>query len=320
MFWRKIKNQITASTRPEKSITLLLHQRDDLSTILESGVREAAKAAGYTLFSIDCKNSVRLQLEHIEQAKRRGEKEIIINLVNPVDISSIIEATMGMKVVLLNHIPRDINKLNENVIFVGPNDLSVGRLQGEWLVNYFKEKGNTNIRYVLLEGITEWPTTIMRNQAVRQAFIDGGLNATLAASPIVADYEQSIAKRKMMPFLGSGIAFDAIISNNDSMALGALEAFDELGLDPSRAPIVSVNATPRTVEAVLSGRIAMTVFQNVRAQGTVAITAINNMLTGKPINEGTNFTISAENPYLVYVPLEPLTKEHIPTELNISTA
>lgn len=37
--------------------------------------------------------------------------------------------------------------------------------------------------------------------------------------------------------------YDCIISNNDAMALGAVEAMQQQGLDPKSVPIVGIDAT-----------------------------------------------------------------------------
>jgi len=317
MRWKKLLVRDTAADPPanQKNLSLLLQIRNDFSAILEPAVKSAAERAGYTLNAVNAYASPGLQLEQLRGAKRRGEEAVIVNLADPVHPQDILEEAGDMKVVFLNHVPADLSVLKKNAIFVGPNDEKIGKIQGDWLVKYFKDKGQNQIKYILLQGIPDWPTTILRSKFAVQALADGGLQATLAAPPVVADYDFDEARMKMIKLLNSGIQFDAIISNNDEMTLGAIEAFENLGMDPSKVAIVSVNATPATMEALREKKLSMTVFQDVRAQGSVAIAAITNMLAGKPFDQGLGFAVSSDNPYVVYVPLDVVSKTHIPPKL-----
>ena len=54
------------------------------------------------------------------------------------------------------------------------------------------------------------------------------------------------------------IEYDCIISNNDAMALGAIEALKAVGLDPSEVPSVGVDATVDGCQAVKEGTLSMT--------------------------------------------------------------
>ena len=319
MRWNLAETLRTTVQRPlnsDMTITLVLHQRDELSNALESAVKDAAQKAGYTINSVDSKNSVSLQLAQVKGAKKRGEKAIIINLVNPIDPSDILEAAKDMKVVLLNHALTDLNVLNENVVFIGPDDMLAGKIQGEWLSGYFKTRGKNNIQYILLEGIPDWPATINRTKGAIQALTDEGLRAVQVAAPTIANYSREEAEEILIPILRSGIIPDAIIANNDDMALGAVNAMEHIGIDPAKTAIAGINALPAALEAIREGKMVMTVFQNLREQGTASIAALVNMMKGMPINQGTDFLVAENTPYILYVPLEPVTKTYVPSKLK----
>ena len=55
----------------------------------------------------------------------------------------------------------------------------------------------------------------------------------------------------------------------------------------------------------------MTVFQNAKGQGSGAMQAAINLLNGAPVNEGTEFEVDSENPYIVWVPFEPVNAENV---------
>jgi inositol transport system substrate-binding protein len=302
----------------DQNITSVLYQLDEFISILDAAIKDAAQKAGYHLTSVDSKNSVELQRRQVESAHNRGEKGILINLVDPRDPSEILKTAGNMKVVLVNRAPGDMGILNENVIYVGSNEMTAGKLQGEWLASYFKAKNKNKIKYILLQGTPGLPLTIQRTNSVLQALADGGIAPTEAAPPVVANFDQNEAILKILPILRSGVQFDAIISNNDAMALGAIKALEYEDINPSTLPIVGIDATPAAIQALLKGKLAMTVFQNATAQGTTAITALTNMLKGNPINLGTDYNVSAENQYAIFIPFELVTKQHIPSDINLS--
>ena len=74
------------------------------------------------------------------------------------------------------------------------------------------------------------------------------------------------------------IEYDCIISNNDAMALGAIEALKDQGIDPSTVPVVGIDATVDGRQAVKDGTLAMTVFQDANGQGYGALMAAANLV------------------------------------------
>ena len=90
------------------------------------------------------------------------------------------------------------------------------------------------------------------------------------------------------------------------MALGAVEAMLDADLDPSSIPIVGIDATADGIQAIKDGTLAMTVFQDPVGQGMGALMAAVNMLNGEAFNANTGFEVDEENPYIVWVPFEPV--------------
>lgn len=322
MRWKKTIGLFAArnSSYTNDPITLLLYRSDDeYISMLGSEVQAAAQKAGYKLKILDSKNSTGLQLAQVKAAHNNGEKAIIINLVDPYDAPDILKAAEDTKVIFINRIPSDMSILNKNAIYVGSDNTVAGKFQGEWLAIYFKNKRQDNIKYILLEGTPGLPTTEMRTEGALKALADGGITATPATLPVVANFQRDEALYKIFPLLLSDIEFDTIISNNDAMALGAIEAIEYIGMDPSETPIVGVDATYPAFQALRDGTLAMTVFQDAKAQAETSITSLTNMLKDEPIDKGTGYTISPDNPYAIYIPFEPVTLKHIPQNLQYTT-
>ena len=74
-----------------------------------------------------------------------------------------------------------------------------------------------------------------------------------------------------------GLDFDCIIANNDAMAIGAILAMEDAGLDAGSVPIVGIDATEDAKEEIRSGKMAMTVFQSASGQAEGSVQAAINL-------------------------------------------
>lgn len=316
MFWRGTMDPDSFVLKRKKIIVSLAYRADDeFIAKLEEEFKTAAENAGYELIIQDSMNSAALQLKQVEEAYKRGAQAIFINLVDPNAAPELIKAAGNMKVIFVAFTPTDMSLLNENVIYVGADQKNAGELQGEWLANYFKERGKNDITYILLKGIKGLPITEERTNSALQALAENGIKATPAAPPIYANFERREAMDKLTPILESGVKFDAIISNNDAMALGAIEALEQLNMNPAKTVIVGIDATEPAVRALLTGKLAMTVYQNRKNRAADTIAAVDNMLNQRPFDEGLEFLVSPDQPYVLLYPYEEVTKYHIPNDL-----
>ena len=73
-----------------------------------------------------------------------------------------------------------------------------------------------------------------------------------------------------------GDQIDMVISNNDGMAMGCLQASNY----PAGVPIFGYDANADAIEAIGQGRLTGTVSQNVDAQATATLQVIRNLLDG----------------------------------------
>jgi ribose transport system substrate-binding protein len=98
----------------------------------------------------------------------------------------------------------------------------------------------------------------------------------------VGNFQQADGKRVMAGFLQDHPAIDAVLSANDSMALGALEALDEANRS---ATVMGINGILPAVQAVEAGRMLATVDFNMFKIGCTATRAALRHLAGEPLPE-----------------------------------
>ena len=301
----------TAAASGDLKMTLIMSQRDEFLSSLESAANDAASEMGITLTAQDAQSDVSKQMQYIETAVNAGEDAVIVNLVDAETAESCIESAGDLPFVFVNRAPSDTSLLDQydNVALVASDEMQSGGYQAEYLAEYFKEKGQTDIKYILVSGILGQVSTTNRTTSAVEGLADAGINAE-EVTTLVCDYDRAEAQTQIAPLLGTE-EFDCVISNNDAMALGVIEAMEAADIDPSTIPIVGVDCTADGAQAVQEGKLYMTVFQNPVGQGSGAVIAAKNLIDGKPINDGTDYELSEESDSIMWIPFEPVTADNV---------
>lgn len=98
------------------NITLIMAQRDEFLSTLESGAKDAAVQLGVNLQTQDANSDTGKMIQFIETAKNNGNAAVIVNMVDPETAQSCIDAAGDMKVVFVNRVPSDTSFLPRRLI------------------------------------------------------------------------------------------------------------------------------------------------------------------------------------------------------------
>lgn len=298
-----------------KDLTFVIANRDEFMSKVEQAMTAEAGALGYKVVTQDSQQDTAKQMQYVETCANAGQDAVAVLLVDTEAAQSIMDSAGDMKVAFVNRQPSDLHVLDaENACYVGSDEVTSGYFQGEYLANYFKEKGQTDVKYLMLQGTLGQVATTQRSEGALQALKDNGINATEASAPLAAEFDRPTAQEMIQPLLTSGVEYDCIIANNDAMALGAVEACKDAGVEIT-FPIVGIDCTKDGAQAISEGTLAMTVFQNPVGQGKGAVIAAANLVDGKPLNEGMEYALddSGEDysDSVVWVPFEPVTSDNV---------
>jgi ribose transport system substrate-binding protein len=107
------------------------------------------------------------------------------------------------------------------VTYVGADDFEIGYREARYLFEHLGAKG----KIVVIEGTPAAPTNRERVRGYQRAFAEFPGIEVLGSG--IGNYQQPDAKRVMEKFLGEHPQIDAVLSANDGMALGVLEALKE---------------------------------------------------------------------------------------------
>jgi ribose transport system substrate-binding protein len=162
------------------------------------------------------------------------------------------------------------------VTYVGADDFEIGYKEARYLFDHFGGKG----KIVVIEGIPVAPTNRERVRGYKRAFAEYPGIEVLASG--VGNYQQPDAKRVMEKFLKDFPQIDAVLSANDGMALGALEALQEAG---RTAVVIGVNGILPAVKLIETGAMLASVDFNMFKIGCTATRAAVRHLKGEPLPE-----------------------------------
>lgn len=291
------------------SMTFIMPNRDEFLTTMEQGMISKSEELGVNLTTQDAQNDSSKIIQFVESARNAGDDAVIVLPVDSETTPQIIEAAGDMKVIIVNRAPKDTSIFKGDVAYVGSDENEAGRFQGEYLAKVLKEAGEDTAKPIFLLGTVGAENTTMRTESAKAALQNAGLKVEVVAE-LAANWDRSEALTKIQPLITTA-EYNCIIANNDSMALGAIEALNAGGVDPAKVPVVGIDATVDGVNAVKYGTLAMTVFQDAVGQGVGSIIAAINLIEGKPINEGTDYTLDSANQNIVWIPFVPVYKENV---------
>ena len=162
------------------------------------------------------------------------------------------------------------------VTYVGADDFEIGYREARYLFDTMGGKG----KIVVIEGAPAAPTNRERVRGYQRAFAEFPGIEVLGSG--VGNYQQPDARRVMEKFLSEHPRIDAVLSANDSMALGVLQALKEAN---RTSIVIGINGFLPAVKQIESGAILATVDFNMFKIGCVATRAAVRHLKQEPLPE-----------------------------------
>jgi ribose transport system substrate-binding protein len=162
------------------------------------------------------------------------------------------------------------------VTYVGADDYEIGYREACYLF----EKLDGNGKIVIIEGTPAAPTNRERVRGYRRALAEFPGIEVLGSG--VGNYQQPDARRVMAKFLSEHPQIDAVLSANDGMALGALEALKEAG---RTSIVIGINGILPAVKQIETGAILASVDFNMFKIGCTATRAAVRYVRHEPLPE-----------------------------------
>ena len=262
------------------------------------------------------------------QATQNAEVELFINLgmdcliLNPVDRAAagveIDKAkASNIPIVFVNREPFvDDMKKWDKVYYVGAKAEESGIMSAEILADYWKSHPEADknmdgiLQYVLLKGEPGHQDTEQRSESSIRCLEDNDIEVEKLAED-TAMWDRVKGQEKMAAFLASyGDEIEAVISNNDDRALGAIEALKADGYFTNNKymPVIGVDATAPALQALQEGTLLGTVQNDADNQGKSAVNIAIQLAKGEKVNSKT-IGYKMDDHY-VWIPYKKVTQEN----------
>jgi ABC-type sugar transport system substrate-binding protein len=271
---------------------------DNFLTVLRNGMSDYAKTQpGLTLQIEDAKDDVSKQLSQIQNFIANKVDAII---VNPVDTSATpamtkLAADAGVPLVYVNREPADAASFGPKAAFVGSNEADSGTLEAQAVCKLLGGKGDI----LVIEGELSNQAAVQRTKDVHEVIATPACSGIKIIAEQTASWDRTKAQNLMTNWLSKGLKYDAVVSNNDEMAVGAIQAMKAAGLDTKKAIVGGVDATQDALASMKAGDLKVTVFQDAAGQGKGAIDAALAIIGGKAVDKK------------IYVPFQLVTPDNM---------
>jgi inositol transport system substrate-binding protein len=224
-----------------------------------------AKRLHVTVSVEDGQSNSAKQTADIEAAIAGGAQGIIlapndVNALAPA-VDEVIKA--GVPIVTLD---RRVDHTSVAVAHVGADNVAGGRIMAHWVIDSFP----IGARILLITGQLGSSPAIDRTRGIKEALAAAGSKYQIVAEQSATwKREQGLTvTQNVLTSLG-GQSLQAIVSESDEMALGALEALRSSGV--SGVKVIGFDATPEALKLVRSGDMAATVEQSPIRQAQTAL-------------------------------------------------
>ncbi|MDF5890263.1 sugar ABC transporter substrate-binding protein [Pseudomonas syringae pv. syringae] len=267
---------------------------DNFMTYVRSGLESAAKKENVQIQFEDAQGDVVRQLNQVQGFINQKVDAIIVLPVDTAATANLTRAAVEAKtpLVYVNRHP-DERVLSKGVVTVASNDIEAGQLQMRYLAVKLGGKGTLAI----IMGDLAQNATHDRTEGVKQVLKDyPGIKIVEQQS---AEWQRNKGMDLTSNWLLAGSKFDAIVANNDEMAIGAAMALQQAGKTKGEIAIVGIDGLPDGLAAIKRGMLVASVFQDPKAQANAAVQAAIKMIKGEPVETD------------VWVPFELITPEKV---------
>jgi inositol transport system substrate-binding protein len=257
---------------------------DNFLTVLRNGMIDYSKTLnGVSLQVEDAQNDVAKQQSQIQNFIASGVTAII---VNPVDTDataamSKLAADAKIPLVYVNREPVNVDTLPANQAFVASNEQESGTLETQAICKLLNGKGKA----VVMMGELSNQAARQRTKDVHDVIATDACKGIEIVQEQTANWHRTEGSDLMANWLSAGIDFDAVISNNDEMAIGAIQALKAAGKDLNKIVVGGVDATQDALASMQAGDLKVTVFQDAAGQGKGAVDAALKLAKGDKIDK-----------------------------------
>lgn len=251
------------------TVAISLNSLDEYQTMMTEALEEELAKLGGTLVQYNADGSVEKQLSDVEAIILTEPDVIVIQSVDP-DGSAV-----AVKTAHASGIPTVAYQLTVNVdtedfdARVTQQDAEIrGKVQGEWVKKYLDDNPDAVLNVCSLMGAPNGGSNGYKGwiHIYEDENYAGRVNEIIATD---ANWSRANAISIVEDWLVTYPEMNCIQAENDEMALGAVTAIKNAGLDPGDYIIMGMNGDPDAQTAIKAGEMSMSAANSKRAQSRI---------------------------------------------------
>ena len=299
----------TASEGKQLKIAFFMYENSNtFTTYIRKGLENYGAENNVVVDSFDGKSDQSTQTDAITTTLAKGGYDLIV--VNPVDsgagetINNLCRQ-YDIPVIYADRAPDLVGGIlddYEQAYYVGLDWSDPGAVQAQmvydaWTADSSKldKNGDGVLQYVLLQGNVAQQNAIYRTAAINELFEGWSADGTMKTEQLdIQDGNWSSDKGKDVMDAWNvkfGDEIEAVLCNNDTMAMGAIESLKTAGaFDDGNGPIVyGINGIPDVWEMIEDDYMAGTVLTSPYREAKIIIDMAKNLTAGKEALDGTDY-------------------------------
>jgi inositol transport system substrate-binding protein len=258
---------------------------------IQGGARRRSEELGVKLLEADGQGKPEVQISQCENYIAQGVDAVILHPYDRDGCAPIVDMCneAGIPIVLCNS--RTTN-MDEASAFVGSDDVNAGKIEMQFIADKLNGKGNI----VIIHGPNGHSAEINRtkgNYMILEKYPDIKVLAEQTAN-----WDRAQAMELTENWLTSGNPINAVVAQNDEMAMGALLAIEAMGKQDDIF-VIGIDAIADARQAVKDGRLDATVFQDGQGQGYGSVDVAHKLINGEDV------------PFMNDIPFVLITQENI---------
>ena len=265
------------------------NMQNEFIIYMSDALRAKAKTLGVSLVESDGQGKAENQVSAVENFIAQKVDAIVLNPYDKEGCAPAVEKAVAanIPIVVVNAQVVNLDKANA---YVGSDDIDAGKIEMQHIADLIKGKGNVAI----IHGPNGNSAEVQRTQ---------GNMEILKKYPEIkvvfeqtANWDRAQALSLMENWLQTGKQIDAVVAQNDEMALGASRAIQAA---KKNIPVIGIDAIPDALKGVKDGKLVATVFQDARGQGAGAIEVAAKLARGESV------------PKTTFIPFQLVTKDNL---------
>ncbi|MCV7016049.1 substrate-binding domain-containing protein [Mycolicibacterium madagascariense] len=274
----------TESQSGKTRIGVTVYDMSSFITAGKEGMEQYAKDNDIELVWNSANNDVSTQASQVDSLINQGVAAIIVVPAQADSLGPQIATAKSKNIPLLAvNAALDSNDLAGNV---QPDDVAAGAQEMQMMADRLGGKGNI----VILQGPLGGSGEINRGKGIDQVLAKYPNIKVLAKD--TANWKRDEAVNKTKNWISSfGPQINGVVSQNDDMGLGALQALKEANL--ANVPIVGIDGIEDGLNAVKNGEFIGTSLQNGTVELSAGLAVANALVKKQDVNKNPVYVMPA---------------------------